>query len=73
MHEVIRNHAIASWEKIQNGEHNMLADNLAQDSYISHYLSNDEIEKSLLVSNHLGTAVQRAKKLVQKINKIIKA
>ncbi len=72
MHEVIRDHAINSWEKIQNGEENSLAKNLINDVYISQYLSEKEIEKSLQVTSHLGTAVQRAKKLVKEIHKLVK-
>jgi adenylosuccinate lyase len=72
MHEIIRDYAIAAWEKVQNNEANSLSQNLATDSYIVKFLSPKEIEETLLVSEHLGTASERAKKLVQKINKITK-
>lgn len=72
MHEIIRDYAIDAWEKVQNNEANSLSQSLAKDIYISEFLSPKEIEASLTVSEHLGTASQRAKKLVQKINKITK-
>ncbi len=72
MHEIIRDYAIDAWEKVQNNEANSLKQNLAADSYIAEFLSAKEIEASLAVGEHLGTASKRAKKLVQKINKITK-
>ncbi len=71
MHHLIRDYAIASWDKIQNGEKNELAENITQDKYIKQFLSSPEINECLQITNHLGTAPQRAKKLVNKIRKII--
>lgn len=70
MHEIIRNYAIEAWEKIQNNEPNQLSQNLTTDSYIAQFLLPKEITDTLSVTEHLGTAVQRAKKLVQKIHKL---
>jgi adenylosuccinate lyase len=72
MHEIIRDYAIDAWDKVQNNESNLLSQNLAEDTYIAEFLSKKEISDSLSVGQHLGTASQRAKKLVQKINKAIK-
>lgn len=72
MHEIIRDYAIEAWEKVQNNEANSLSQNLAEDTYIAEFLSAKEVEATLSVSEHLGTASQRAKKLVQKIHKAIK-
>jgi adenylosuccinate lyase len=72
MHEIIRDYAIEAWEKVQNNEPNFLSQNLTNNTYIAEFLSPKEIETTLSVSEHLGTASQRAKKLVQKIHKAIK-
>lgn len=72
LHEVIREHAIKSWSEVQTGQENPLKQLLLNDEEITKFLNHEEIEKSFDVRNHLGTSSQRAKKLVQKINKQIK-
>lgn len=71
MHHLIRDYAIASWEKIQNGESNKLSENISTDNYIMQFLSAKEVDECLQITNHLGTAPQRAKKLVNRIKKLV--
>jgi len=45
---------------------------LKEDEEIKKYLTEDEIQKLLDVTEHIGTAPERAKKLVEEIKNVIK-
>jgi adenylosuccinate lyase len=67
MHERLRGHAMQSWEAIQSGQPNSLAENLAQDAEIRQYLSLTEIFSLMDASRYLGDASKRTRQLAERI------
>lgn len=72
MHEVLRGISLAAWEKVQSGEENPMPELLTSSKELLHYLSKAEIEKLLDVTAHIGTAPERARKLVKELRQIVK-
>ncbi|CAN5188692.1 adenylosuccinate lyase [soil metagenome] len=72
LHEVLREIALVAWEKVQNGEENPMNELLRTNATLQRYLSEQEIIAQLDVSNHIGTAPERARKMVKEIGKKIK-
>jgi adenylosuccinate lyase len=59
LHEVIRQHAMASWEAIQRGEENPLMERLRVDETVLSYLGAEEVDALLNVSGYVGDAPAR--------------
>jgi len=59
MHELIRQHAMASWEAIQRGEENPLTKRLRVDETVLSYLRAEEVDALLDVSGYVGDASAR--------------
>jgi adenylosuccinate lyase len=59
MHELIRQHAMASWEAIQRGEENPLRGRLRADEMVLSYLGAKEVDALLDVSGYVGDAPAR--------------
>ncbi|PJA55332.1 adenylosuccinate lyase [Candidatus Roizmanbacteria bacterium CG_4_9_14_3_um_filter_33_18] len=70
MHEVLRINSMIAWGDIQNGKKNPMMQLLLQDKLVSKYLNKVELEKLMEVENHIGSAPERAKKLVKLIRVI---
>lgn len=60
MHEVIREHSIEAWAKLQSGGENPLQKLLEADVRITEYLNRDEITALLDASEYTGDAGERA-------------
>lgn len=60
MHEVLRQHTLASWEAMQRGEPNPLLDRLAADPVITHYLPAEDIKQVADARRYTGAATRRA-------------
>lgn len=71
MHEIIREISMRAWEKIQQGKDNPMETLLLKNEEILKYLSEEKIKELLNIENHIGNAPERAKKLTEKIIKII--
>jgi adenylosuccinate lyase len=71
MHEEIRKISQVAWQDVLEAKPNPMKELLNKSEIIKKYLSAEEIEKSLDVKKHVGTAPKRAKKLAEEINKII--
>jgi len=71
MHETLRDVAMVAWTDVQNGKPNPMSKLLKEDEEIKKYLTEDEIQKLLDVTEHIGTAPERARELVEQIKKII--
>ena len=71
MHETLREIALTAWEQVQNGKPNPMETLLIENKEIKKYLDTTQIQPLLNVTNHVGTAVQRARKLVRILNKIV--
>jgi adenylosuccinate lyase len=67
LHEVIRQHSMTAWDAIRSGRPNPLIDMLADDSYLTTYLSADQIRALMDASGYLGTAPQRALELAKSL------
>jgi len=67
MHERIREHSMAAWAAIRDGEPNPLPDLLANDPVLNAYLSGDQIRALMDASGYTGDAAQRAQALVESI------
>jgi adenylosuccinate lyase len=71
MHESLRQHALAAWGVVQQGESNPLADRLAADPEIRRYLPAEVIRSLMDASHYLGDAPHRARALVRTIRDVL--
>ena len=63
MHEVIRQHSMAAWAAIQQGEPNPLPGRLAADPHVLAFLSSETTQTLLDASRYVGDAPVRARAL----------
>jgi adenylosuccinate lyase len=70
-HERLREHAMAAWKAIHNGQANPLQAFIVEDAEIRSYIEPDEIKYLLAVETYLGDAPQRAINLAQEIREMI--
>ena len=70
MHEALRINSMIAWTDIQNGKKNPMTQLLLDDKLVSKYLNKEQLEKLMVVENHIGDAPERAKKLVKIIKQI---
>jgi adenylosuccinate lyase len=71
MHEVLRNIAMEAWSAVSKGESNPMKSLLKENPELKKYISSEVIDQQLDVSHHIGTAPSRAKKVAEKIKKLI--
>jgi len=71
MHEVIRVQAMAAWERIQQGEPNLLADRLAADPDVLRYLPTERVRELLDATGYVGDAPQRARQMAHVIREYL--
>jgi adenylosuccinate lyase len=64
MHERLRQHAVAAWEAVQDGEANPLAERVCADPVFRRLLPEAKLRGLLDASHHIGDAPARAKALV---------
>jgi len=69
MHELIRGHAMAAWDTVQQGETNPLADRLAADPEVLRYLPAGRVRELLDATAHVGDAPERACQMAHEIRK----
>lgn len=67
MHERLRQHALAAWDEVQNGQANPLSEILSSDPVFTQFLPTQEILGLLRVEDYVGDAPERALKLVDQI------
>jgi adenylosuccinate lyase len=67
MHEVIRGHAMAAWDAVQQGGPNPLADRLAADAEVLRYLPAERVRALLDASDYVGDAPERARQVAAAI------
>ena len=70
MHEMLRTIAMKAWKDIQNGKENPMSTMLLHDGTIRRYISEEQLKKLLIVSNHVGDAPARVQKVIQKIKQL---
>ncbi|MFQ5341412.1 MAG: adenylosuccinate lyase, partial [Anaerolineae bacterium] len=71
LHEVIRRHSLAAWEAVAAGQPNPLPDRLAGDKVITQFLHSDRVHELLDVENYVGDAPDRARKLAERVRKLL--
>jgi adenylosuccinate lyase len=67
MHEVIRGHAMAAWDAVQQGGPNPLAGRLAADAEVLRYLPTERVRALLDASDYVGDAPERARQVAAAI------
>ena len=60
-HEVIREHSLAAWAKLNEGEPNPLIDSLCADTRVAQYVASEEARNLLNADAYVGDAPQRAR------------
>lgn len=72
LHEVIREHSMAAWQAVQQGQVNPLQQHLSNDHRIIQWVDVWEISALLDASQHIGDAAQRARELAEKLRSILR-
>lgn len=72
MHEILREISMEAWSLVSVGEENPMLELLMKREEILKYVGKEKLEKIIDPQNHLGTAPERAKKLVNEIRKVTK-
>lgn len=69
-HEAIQRCSMAAWEQIQRGRSNPLPELLANDPYLTRWLSPQRIRELLDASRYVGTAPERARRLAARARQV---
>jgi len=72
MHEKIREHSLLAWEAVQEGKDNPLIELISHDKEILQFLDEKTIVILLDGSEYIGDAPQRAMRIYNKIQEVIK-
>lgn len=67
MHERLRQHSLAAWQAIQQGDPNPLVDLITNDDELSTYLPSEDLHTLMDASDYLGDAPQRAREMAKTI------
>jgi adenylosuccinate lyase len=70
MHEALKNISLKAWGEIQEGKTNPMSGLLIENGDVKKYVSVEKIRSLLDVGQHIGTAPQRSRQLVNEINKL---
>jgi adenylosuccinate lyase len=65
MHEVIREHSLAAWAKLNAGEPNPLTETLSSDARITHYVNSEAVRGLMNADDYVGDAPARARYMAQ--------
>jgi adenylosuccinate lyase len=71
MHEVIREHSLNAWSRLQEGSAHTLIDDLAHDERILAYLSPDQTAELLNADAYVGDAPKRAAQIAAQVRKAL--
>lgn len=72
MHEIIRQHSLSAWDKVQSGEPNPLVALLAADSEVTRWVSPDRLYELMDASAHIGDAPARARHMAAEIRTVLR-
>ena len=72
MHEVIREHSLTAWDKLQQGLENNLIEELTSDERVSAYIEPHEAIALLDASVYVGDAPERALQIAKDIENALK-
>jgi adenylosuccinate lyase len=65
VHEIIREHSLAAWEAVQNGQPNPLTVTLPNDERLMVLLDSDAILDLLTADDYVGNAPERAREMAE--------
>jgi adenylosuccinate lyase len=71
VHELLREHAMAAWEEIQQGNSNPLVDLVCKDNAFTHYLPEDELRTLMDASEYVGDAPERARDFAESVLQVL--
>lgn len=71
IHEIIREVAVEAWREIQQGKPNPMENLLKENKEVLKYINREELAKLMDVTNHLGDASKRARKLAKEIKRVL--
>ena len=71
LHEVIREHALASWAALRRGEDNPLEEQLAADERMLKIMPAGDVRSFLRSDDYVGDAPERARRLAKLMNETI--
>lgn len=66
MHEIIREHSLAAWARLQNGDANPLIDALCADAHVLRWVNAEEARAALNADDYVGDAPERARRIAAK-------
>ncbi|MGA2503784.1 MAG: adenylosuccinate lyase [Anaerolineales bacterium] len=72
MHVLIRSHASRAWQAIKRGIENPLIEDLCRDVELRKYLSKQDIRHLMTAKSHIGDGPERARKLANDIQAVVK-
>jgi adenylosuccinate lyase len=71
MHALLREHALAAWQSVQNGQENPLTERLLSDPILNRYLDRATLEELMQVDKYTGDAGGRALKFASQVRSIL--
>jgi adenylosuccinate lyase len=71
MHERLRELAMAAWQEVQSGRSNPLIADLESDTWITMYLSPDQIEALAAIDAYTGIGPQRARETAARVRSLL--
>jgi adenylosuccinate lyase len=67
MHEIIREHSLAAWARLQTGDANPLIDALCADAHVLRWVNAEEARAALNADDYVGDAPERARRIAAKV------
>jgi adenylosuccinate lyase len=71
MHERLREHSLKAWKAVKAGRPNSLAEGIASDADLLHYLQPVRLRELMKAEHYVGTAMERAEALVVEIRRAV--
>ncbi len=66
MHELLREHSLAAWSAINDGQANPLVESLISDPQITRYLTPADVRRLMVARDYVGDAPQRARVMAER-------
>jgi adenylosuccinate lyase len=67
MHEIIREHSLAAWARLQAGHANPLVEAICGDAHVLRFLSADEARALMNAADYVGDAPSRARQVAAQV------
>lgn len=70
IHELLRTISMEAWKEVQAGKPNPIKQLLTKNKKLARFIKKDDIKKALDIADHIGNAPERARKLIQLVQRI---